>query len=425
MDKPISNHPQTVDVLQETWPASLQIALLGKLAAMRRADAIELLQQRGATAVERGFIGADCIVLGADADRNLVERIDPETRRRIDDGFVELVDEADFWSRLGFDDAGQTGSGRYTPRMLAELADTPLREIRRWIRLGLLNPVRVVHRLHYFDFEGLQSARQLRQWNLAGLSADSIVKQLKSLLAKFNDEGLQSIRRWDIHLDGQALMVRYQGGWIDWQGQTRIDFDSQPDLAIVDGEVGELEDESDDGVAIVSISAFQRLQHDSEQAAADALDRDALFQLAEQAEDEGKLEEAVEWFRVLLAKNGPQPELHFSLAELLYRLGETTAARERYYAALELDNDFIEARANLGCVLVELGQADLAVAAFQGALAQNEQYPDVHYHLARTLDDLNRPIEAANHWQRFIELAPTSPWAYEANERLHSPSGVE
>ena len=76
----------------------------------------------------------------------------------------------------------------------------------------------------------------------------------------------------------------------------------------------------------------------------------------------------------------------FQLAELLYRIGDLHAARERYYMAIELDEDYVEARANLGCVLVELGQRDLAIAAFEGALSLHADYADVHYHLARTLD---------------------------------------
>ena len=91
-----------------------------------------------------------------------------------------------------------------------------------------------------------------------------------------------------------------------------------------------------------------------------------------------------------LAAGGPSPEICFQLAELLYRLGDVTAARERYYMAIELDEDYVEARANLGCVLAETGQLELAVAAFQGALRYHSDYPDVHYHLARTLDDLGR-----------------------------------
>ena len=88
--------------------------------------------------------------------------------------------------------------------------------------------------------------------------------------------------------------------------------------------------------------------------------------------------------------------------------------------AVELDEDFVEARANLGCVLAETGELDLAVAAFQGTLAHHRDYPDVHYHLARTLEELSRSEEADLHWRKFLDLAPDSPWAEEARERLTS-----
>jgi tetratricopeptide (TPR) repeat protein len=106
------------------------------------------------------------------------------------------------------------------------------------------------------------------------------------------------------------------------------------------------------------------------------------------------------------------------LAELLYRQGDSTAARERYYMALEIDSGLVEARANLGCVLVECGQIELAIAAFEGTLQQFEDYADVHFHLARALDDLGQTSKANKHWQRFVELAPASPWAEEAHQRL-------
>ncbi|MBI1903084.1 MAG: tetratricopeptide repeat protein [Planctomycetia bacterium] len=86
--------------------------------------------------------------------------------------------------------------------------------------------------------------------------------------------------------------------------------------------------------------------------------------------------------------------------------------------ALEIDEEHIEARLNLGCVLAELGDRELAVAAFTGALRQHADYPDAHYHLARALAELGRPQEAAEHWRAFLALAPHSPWADEAREAL-------
>jgi tetratricopeptide (TPR) repeat protein len=83
-----------------------------------------------------------------------------------------------------------------------------------------------------------------------------------------------------------------------------------------------------------------------------------------------------------------------------------------------LDEDFVEARSNLGCVLAEQGDFALAEAAFRGALEYHPDYADAYYHLARLLDREHRSAEASRHWQLFISLAPASPWAEEARERI-------
>ena len=146
--------------------------------------------------------------------------------------------------------------------------------------------------------------------------------------------------------------------------------------------------------------------------------RDSMLVAAEELEDAGRIDEAIEWHRVILAKYGPSAEIVFGLGELLLRAGQVQAARERFYNAIEIDEDFVEARASLGCVLAETGQVDLAIAAFEGALAKDDHYPDVHYHLARSLDELGRSEDATKHWLRFLQLSPQSTWAEEALERL-------
>ena len=83
-----------------------------------------------------------------------------------------------------------------------------------------------------------------------------------------------------------------------------------------------------------------------------------------------------------------------------------------------MDEDYVEARANLGCVLAETGQLHLAIAAFQGTLLYHDDYPDVHYHLARCLDELDESKQSLVHWRRFLALSPDSPWASEARDRL-------
>ena len=89
---------------------------------------------------------------------------------------------------------------------------------------------------------------------------------------------------------------------------------------------------------------------------------------------------------------------------------------------MELDEEYVEARMNLGCVLDELGQSELAVSAFLGALDRHPQYADAHFHLAAALDRQGNARLAESHWRQFLEIAPESPWADEARLRLEGPS---
>ena len=135
-------------------------------------------------------------------------------------------------------------------------------------------------------------------------------------------------------------------------------------------------------------------------------------------EEAGEVQIAIDLYRSFLAGYGLRAEVCFQLAELLYRTNDYTAARERYYMAIELDENYVEARANLGCVLIDTGELDLAIAALLGALKYHPDYPDAHYHLARTLDELGQTEKATDHWRAFLVLAPDSAWAQQARDRL-------
>lgn len=143
-----------------------------------------------------------------------------------------------------------------------------------------------------------------------------------------------------------------------------------------------------------------------------------LIHLASELEDDGQWAAAAEMYRAAMAAGGPTAELCFQTAELLYRMEDLAGARERYYMALELDEELVEARLSLGCVLIELNQLDLAEAAFRGTLRYHPHYADGHYFLARLLDKRGEAAEAERHWLAFLDLAPDSPWADEARQRL-------
>lgn len=287
--------------------------------------------------------------------------------------------------------------------MLAELLHLPVTVVRGWQRRGLIRPACTVRRLAYFNFEEVTAARRLAELRSAGVSAQTIEKKLAAIRRVM--PGVQRpLAELSVVIEGKELLLRQNDGLVDPLGQLRIDFDAAHNGSSV------ADDEEAAAQAVLSISRG----HVDRSSASPG----QMLDWAAQLEEDDQLEAAAEMLRAALAAGGAKPEICFHLAELLYRLGDLPAARERYYMATELDEDYVEARANLGCVLAELGHAELAVAAFQGALVYHADYADVHYHLARALDALDRHDEAESHWRAFLELAADSPWADEATQRV-------
>jgi len=394
-----------------------RILFVGKLGGLNRREAVALVRNHGAHVVAAEQ-QPNLVVLGAEESPLAIESLlGQQMRRAATEGAAEIVTETELWERLGFVPAEGAARQLYTPAMLADLLEVPVNVIRRWHRRGLIVPVREVHRLPYFDFEEVAAARHLAKLLLAGASPAAIEKKLAQM-ARWLPQVDRPLAQLSVIVEGRDLLLRQGEGLVDASGQRRFDFENfelshSGSTASADHVAEERTRIGGQAAPEEEIFAFP------EQATVgpDSTLADLLGQAAE-FEDSGALQESIDTYRAALAVGGPNAEIDFLIAELLYRLGDVTAARERYYSALELDEDYVEARANLGCVLAETGQLDLAVAAFQGTLSRHGGYPDVHYHLARTLDELARTDLADEHWRDFLRLAPDSPWADEARDRL-------
>lgn len=397
-----------------------RIGFLGKLGAMSRKEACRWLKEHSASPAEKLTGELDLVVIGADElpDEDIQAMLGAALKERIRTGATRLIHEHELWMELGLID-DPSHKQLYTPAMVAGLVKTRVSAIRRWHRCGLLPSVKVTHKLPYFDFEQVQCAKQIAAWVTQGANVNELKKQLDALGDRVVNRSLLEL---DLRFDGRRILLKDEGVLIGAHGQLFLDFDSSGNGSVAECQSeGEKDDsESNPEILTLDVAHEARLgQRNTQQEPTQGpLSREAMILAAEELEDRGQFDEAIEWYRVILAQFGQHPEIVFTLAELLLRVGEVHAARERFYNAIELDEDFVEARASLGCVLAETGQLDLAVAAFEGALLRDENYPDVHYHLASALDELNRSQEATKHWLRFLQLSPQSPWADEALERL-------
>ena len=282
--------------------------------------------------------------------------------------------------------------------MLAELLAVSPALVRAWIKRGWLIPSRVEHKLPLVDFAELTIGRQLADLHRGGVSGPRLARKLAEIERHF-PEIKRPLAELTFVLDGSRLLVRRGEALLDPAGQRQMDFTA-------------LEDEGEIAATIPSPAAIARSDQPPPP--------QQLLQWAGELEEAGDLQSAAEMYRASLLATGPLAEVCFRLGEVLYRLGETAAARERYAMAVELDEDFVEARCNLGCVLAELGQAELGAAALEGALAHHGDYADAHWHLARIHDGLGNLEKSFVHYERFLSLAPDSPWADEARHKLAS-----
>ncbi len=399
-DDPLLEEP----LVEENGPLTgKRVAFVGKLGGVTRREAQQLVRREGGVVVDQTDESLDLVVIGAEEFpvAALDALLEPNLRTAAAEGRVEIITETELWQRLGLMENEQHVRRLYTPAMLADLLDVPVAIIRRWRRRGLITPAREVKRLPYFDFQEVATARRLAQVLAEGVSPAALEKKL-SELARFTPGAERSLAQLQVIVEGRELLLRRGEGLIEPGGQLRFDFDATG----------------------APVSAVEEKEAEPANSTDEPVTPEQLLDLAMTLEDEERLDEAAEMYRAALAAQGPRADVCFQLAELLYRLGDLSAARERYYMAIELDEDYVEARANLGCVLAEMGQNELAIAALQGALTYHNDFPDAHYHLGVLLDERGDVDLARRHWEQFLELAPDSPWAEEARQRLYASDEI-
>lgn len=385
---------------------------------MSRREAEGLLRDYGGSVVEDATRAT--IVVVADDGGPAASDLASAVREAIARGETELLRESELWSRLGLVDRGAGVARLYTSAMLGELLHVPITAIRQWHRHGALRATCEVRRLAYFDFEEVRIGRKLASLFSAGCTLRTIHRKLDELARLLPDVD-RPLADPGVVVEGRRLFVRRADALAEPSGQLLLDFGSGPRTSDMPGA---------DDTELVSLPFAPAalgpgtggLEGGEVLASATVrtsdVDVEELRRLAIELEEEGSHDPAIEVYREILFSGRGDADDQFALAELLYLKGDRGGARERYSMAIEMDEDFVEARSNLGCVLAEEGELKLAEAAFRGTLEYHPDYADAHYHLARLLDRMEQPEQAAIHWQRFAALAPASPWAAEAGDRL-------
>jgi len=136
------------------------------------------------------------------------------------------------------------------------------------------------------------------------------------------------------------------------------------------------------------------------------------FDLAIQHHQAGRLSEAEQLYRQLLARQPAHADALHMLGVIAYQTGRHELAVALIRKAIAVHPNWPEAYYNLGNTLKELGQLEEAITAFQRAIALKPNWAEVHNNLGNALQAAGRAAEAIAACRQAIALQANYPQAY-------------
>ena len=133
---------------------------------------------------------------------------------------------------------------------------------------------------------------------------------------------------------------------------------------------------------------------------------DALIALARREHRAGRLAEAAEACRQILAIRPEMAETHNDLGIIFAQQGRLDQALACFEQAIALRPLYADAHVNLGNVLLNQGQLDQAAARYRQALALAPNHAQAHYNLANTLKRQGKLDQAVSRFEQAIALRP-------------------
>jgi len=159
--------------------------------------------------------------------------------------------------------------------------------------------------------------------------------------------------------------------------------------------------------------------HYEKAAALDPEDPDPLFGLGEVARKGQKYQEALAYYEKAAALNPNLPEVASATGETYLEMKKPAKACESFLTLLSMQPTDLGTVVEAGKSISETDKT-CATKLYRGALAKDDTYASAHFYLANALAREKSFSEAADHFQRFLELAPDDPAAPEAKKRLEA-----
>ena len=288
----------------------------------------------------------------------------------------------------------------YSRQEVLRILQISSRQLQGWERAELISP-----KQHY-TFQDLGQLRTLRILREEAVPAASI---RHSILAMKAVAGMTNplLEACPVRT-GTRLAFRYHGAVVDpIRRQLLFDFERCDRL----GRYGQLG-------AVCEPAPLRRPGSGQE----NVQDR---FLEAVQAEESGDKQRAIALYTEILLLDQSFAPAYINLGTIHFHLREFDSAEDLYRRATEADPSYVLAFFDLGNVLDELERLDEAIAAYRRAAALAPRYADVHYNLALAYERKGQRRPALRHWEEYVRLDRSGPWADHARGQIHKLLGRE
>ena len=128
--------------------------------------------------------------------------------------------------------------------------------------------------------------------------------------------------------------------------------------------------------------------------------------------------EAIAAYKKVLELELTHAPAHINLGTLFYNRQDYAQAEAHYRKAVEVDPRYALAYFDLGNVLDETGRVAEAIKAYKTALSLAPTYADAHYNLALAYEKTRAPRHALVHWRSYLKLDHSGPWATHARNQV-------
>ena len=287
----------------------------------------------------------------------------------------------------------------YTARDVARLFSLSSSRLRYWARTGFIRPSGKTGRRPFYTFQDLISLRVAKGLLEQGVPLRAVRRSVEALRRSL-PRVTRPLSELRVIADGQTVLVQGDGA----------SFEPTTGQLVLDFAVQSLRDD------VVRV-----LAHPRQSAASRKVAYERYLEGCRLDEDDATVALAEDAYRDAIRLDPSLSNALTNLGNLRFRRGYSPEAELLYRRALEIDPSQPEAHYNLGFICFERGDTGEAVRFFGEALVHDPGFADAHFNLAMALEDLGDLDAARPHWETYLRLDPSGPWAAIAERHLAQP----